>query len=295
MSDKQIVKKENVYSLMAAKYNLNKEEFKETIKATLMPKDRNGNPPKDEQIVAFLVVAHQYNLNPFTNEIYAYPDKKGGITPVVGIDGFSAIINHQPDYDGMDIEFSKEETTLEGAKKCPEWCEVKIYKKNTSRPIVAREYLDEVYVPPRSGFNGPWQTHTKRMLRHKAIIQAARIAFGITGIYDEDEAQRIKESQVIETNLVTAKPDVEIPREIESSRVQYPVISSTSPEPKINNAQRQIIDNLLKAKKKIGEEAYYKILGDAGFENENEISIQEGMKLLSKMKEVYEQRKNEEQ
>jgi hypothetical protein len=29
------------------------------------------------------------------------------------------------------------------------------------------------------------------MLRHKAMIQAARIAFGFAGIYDEDEAQRI--------------------------------------------------------------------------------------------------------
>lgn len=33
------------------------------------------------------------------------------------------------------------------------------------------------------------------MLRHKAMIQCARIAFGFTGIYDEDEAQRINEAQ----------------------------------------------------------------------------------------------------
>ena len=30
------------------------------------------------------------------------------------------------------------------------------------------------------------------MLRHKAMIQAARLAFGFGGIYDEDEAQRIQ-------------------------------------------------------------------------------------------------------
>ena len=29
------------------------------------------------------------------------------------------------------------------------------------------------------------------MLRHKALIQCARIAFGFSGIYDEDEAHRI--------------------------------------------------------------------------------------------------------
>ena len=33
------------------------------------------------------------------------------------------------------------------------------------------------------------------MLRHKAMIQAARLAFGFAGIYDEDEAERIKDAK----------------------------------------------------------------------------------------------------
>jgi predicted transcriptional regulator len=31
------------------------------------------------------------------------------------------------------------------------------------------------------------------MLRHKALIQCARLAFGYTGIFDQDEAERIAE------------------------------------------------------------------------------------------------------
>jgi len=31
------------------------------------------------------------------------------------------------------------------------------------------------------------------MLRHKAMIQAARLAFGFVGIFDQDEAERITE------------------------------------------------------------------------------------------------------
>jgi hypothetical protein len=34
------------------------------------------------------------------------------------------------------------------------------------------------------------------MLRHKVLIQAARLAYGFTGIYDEDEAERIIERDV---------------------------------------------------------------------------------------------------
>ena len=45
--------------------------------------------------------------------------------------------------------------------------------------------------------NGPWQSHTKRMLRHKSLIQCSRIAFGFTGIYDQDEAERIIEGQAV--------------------------------------------------------------------------------------------------
>ncbi|EOJ4766922.1 recombinase RecT, partial [Escherichia coli] len=41
---------------------------------------------------------------------------------------------------------------------------------------------------------GPWQSHPKRMLRHKAMIQCARLAFGFAGIYDNDEAERIVEN-----------------------------------------------------------------------------------------------------
>jgi hypothetical protein len=34
------------------------------------------------------------------------------------------------------------------------------------------------------------------MHRHKSLIQAARIAFGFSGIYDEDEAERITEKDI---------------------------------------------------------------------------------------------------
>ena len=38
----------------------------------------------------------------------------------------------------------------------------------------------------------PWKMK-HRMLRHKALIQAARYAFGFSGIYDEDEGAKIAE------------------------------------------------------------------------------------------------------
>ena len=56
---------------------------------------------------------------------------------------------------------------------------------------------------------GPWKTHPKRMLRHKAMIQCARLAFGFTGIYDQDEADRIVETQKEPVNVTPKQKVIE--------------------------------------------------------------------------------------
>jgi hypothetical protein len=55
---------------------------------------------------------------------------------------------------------------------------------------------------------GPWKTHPKRMLRHKALIQCARLAFGFVGIYDQDEAERIIENTKPLTEIDTKTGEV---------------------------------------------------------------------------------------
>ncbi|QDP58393.1 MAG: putative recombination protein [Prokaryotic dsDNA virus sp.] len=179
------------------KFGVEPAKFWATLKSTAF-RGQNGQPPSDSEMMALLVVADQYGLNPFTREIYAFPDKKNGIVPVVGVDGWIRICNENPAYDGIEFRYSDEMATIdEHHKPCPAWCEAIIYRKDRSRPIIAREDLDEVYREPfkkgDTGYvmMGPWQTHTKRFLRHKALIQTARIAFGFAGIYDEDEASAI--------------------------------------------------------------------------------------------------------
>jgi len=43
-------------------------------------------------------------------------------------------------------------------------------------------------------------------LRHKALIQAARLAFGFSGIYDQDEAERIVSARVGPAAYAKASP-----------------------------------------------------------------------------------------
>ena len=126
----------------------------------------------EAQLIALLIVANQYGLNPFTKEIYAFPDKNNNVVPVVGVDGWSRIINNHFQFDGMDFEQDEQS------------CTCSIYRKDRSRAIKVTEYMSEC-----KRNLGPWLTHPKRMLRHKAMIQCARLAFGYGGIYDTDEAE----------------------------------------------------------------------------------------------------------
>ena len=145
-------------------------ELIDTLKATAF---KGGSQVTDAQMTALMVVANQYGLNPWTKEIYAFPDK-GGIVPVVGVDGWARIINNHPQFDG--IEFEQDEKS----------CTAVIYRKDRTRPTKVTEYMAEC----KRGTQ-PWQSHPNRMLRHKAMIQCARLAFGYGGIHDPDEAQQI--------------------------------------------------------------------------------------------------------
>ena len=170
--------------IMADKFNLAPEKLLPVLKDTCF------KGATDEQMVALLVVANEYNLNPFTKEIYAFPAKGGGIVPVVGIDGWVRIINEHPQYDGMDVRISDD------GKECT----CTIYRKDRNHPTVITEYLEEVV---RN--TDPWKM-ARRMLRHKAIIQCARVAFSFSGIKDDDEAEKIVQAEVLETRPLPKIP-----------------------------------------------------------------------------------------
>lgn len=175
----------------------------------------------DDEVAAIVIICNVYDLNPILREIYAFPDpKRKRIVPVVGVDGWAKIVNRQDDYDGCEFDWQFTE------KGDPIACTCKLYHKKRSHPIVVTEYLDEC-----KRNTDPWNNMTKRMLRHKAFIQAVRLAFGVSGIYDEDEARDI----VVTDAKVTTAPAFLTPPELLVSRPQ-------EPEP-----ERQIEDTEAKA------------------------------------------------
>lgn len=190
-----------LFGRMAEKFSVDADELVKVLKATAFRQSSGNKEISNEQLLALLIVCDQYNLNPFTKEIYAYPDNFGGIVPVVGVDGWNRIANEHPEFDGVEFVYSNDLLQADGAHSvCPAWIECVVYRKDRAHPTPIREYLDECYRGPffdqfGNPLRGPWQTHPKRMLRHKAQIQSYRISLGFVGIYDEDEALRILDAQ----------------------------------------------------------------------------------------------------
>jgi phage recombination protein Bet len=165
--------------VMASRLSVDPVEMEEIVMKTLISAKGNGQVSTAE-FVTYMAIANEYQLNPLTKEIYAFANR-GVIQPIVSIDGWLKIINSNPQFDGMEFD----DISADGGALSAVTC--RIYRKDRSRPVSVTEYMTEC-----AGTSEPWKRWPARMLRHKATIQAARYAFGLSGIVDPDEADRIK-------------------------------------------------------------------------------------------------------
>lgn len=171
---------QSLIAVMAARYNMDPVAYSNAVKKTAMPSNATN-----EEFAAFLMVAREYNLNPLLKEIHAFPKKGGGIVPVVSIDGWVSLINQHSMLNGFEFEMHYSDKAELVA------CTCRMYRKDRGFPTVVTEYMAECYRA-----TDPWKMK-HRMLRHKALIQAARYCFGFSGIMDEDEAAKIAEMRDI--------------------------------------------------------------------------------------------------
>ncbi len=184
----------SLIATMAAKRGMDPAQFARTIRSTVMPSDHT-----EEQFAAFMLVADRYGLDPIAKEIYAYPARKGGgITPVLAVDGWIHLVNAHPENDGFEISFDSDENGKLRSATCTMW------RKDRNHPTVVTEYLSETY---RN--TDPWNQMPRRMLRHKAFKECARLAFGFAGIVDEDEARDIDRA-VTRLERPTAAPQMRV-------------------------------------------------------------------------------------
>jgi phage recombination protein Bet len=190
--------KPSALAVMASRCNVDPAKLHSTLKNTVF------KGATDDELLALVVTANTYELNPILKELYAFPKKGGGITPMVGVDGWIKIANRQPNFDGMEVE-------VYGDGKTPTHATGTIYLKDRSHPVKVTEYFDEC-----KRNTDPWNQMPRRMIRNKAIIQAIRLAFGVSGIHDEDEARDISgQVQIVAGAKPVFRPRAVEPEDIE--------------------------------------------------------------------------------
>lgn len=169
---------------MAARLEVSPATLQDTLTNTVFAACRSR-----EEFVALVIVANTYGLNPLLKEIYAFPTKGGGITPMVSVDGWIRLMNTHPQHDSIEFEDHVDEAGNVYA------IEATIYRRDRERPTKIIEYLVEC-----KGNTQPWQKSPLRMLRHRALIQCARIAYGFSGLAS-DEGEAIEGGDLTPTTL----------------------------------------------------------------------------------------------
>jgi hypothetical protein len=200
--------KASALAVLATRLSVDPTKLLDTLKATCFKGATN------EELLALVAVSNRYGLDPLTRQIYAFPSR-GGITPVVSVDGWLHLLNNQPQLDGIEFHYTDD------SDGNPYSVTAVIHRKDRTK---VTEYLSECF---RS--TEPWKQFPRRMLRHKAIKEAVRVAFGISGVTDEDEARDIARNAIVAEPVapVAVKP---IFRKKKTESISAPEVLVTNPE-----------------------------------------------------------------
>lgn len=190
-------------------------------------KQADGRQPSNEELMVLLLVCENFGLNPFNREIFAFRGKGGEIVPVVSLDGWAKIVRSQKDFNGVTFAFSNNTVKVPGcAQELPEFVECAMRLKGVDEPIVIQEFMVECF----NDKSPVWKKWPRRMLRTRAFIQCARLAFSLTGLYDEGEDFAEDLSGMVAMGLVPPQ-------------AQQPAIAQTS-TPKLA-LEREKLDEML--------------------------------------------------
>ena len=188
----------------AARAGLSVPLYLQALHAGAMVRLEEARPVKwfQHDLQRLLLAAERLGLDPLGGEIYAVPGGPSGTGPallVLGVDGWCRVLNAHPAYQGVEFREGPAYEAAHGPagsghavaddSGLPAWVECTLHRRDRRVPTTVREYLAEARTDSPA-----WLSHPRRMLRHKALVQCARVAFGLAGLHDPDEARRVQEA-----------------------------------------------------------------------------------------------------
>tara|TARA_Y100001963_G_scaffold76119_1_gene105578 strand:- start:668 stop:1384 length:717 start_codon:yes stop_codon:yes gene_type:complete len=211
--------KRSILDKMSKHYGIMPDVLHKTLVKTIFPSEKEATP---EQVAAFLMVCDRTGLDPFQREIYAFPARGGGIVPVIGADGYYRALTNDEDITGVAVDYGYKDDNLVS-------CTARIHKGDTTPYVEITEFLSE------NKRNTPnWNQMPHRMLRHRALMQATRIACGLHGVYDREEAVAVPgvETGPVETEAVVVEtPTIDLSKAKDASKEEKRAAEWTKPGP----------------------------------------------------------------
>ena len=171
----------NALAVIAQNTGASVEDITDVLRGMIVSaKNQHGAQATNAELAIVTGVCATYGLNPLVKECAAFVSG-GKLSVVVMVDGWYKMVNRRPEFDGVEFDDKFDANGNLTAITCL------MFIKGRERPVCVTEYMSEC----KDTKSSVWQKWPARMLRHKAYIQCARMAFGITEIIDDDEASRI--------------------------------------------------------------------------------------------------------
>ena len=171
----------NALAVIAQNTGASVEDITDVLRGMIVSaKNQHGAQATNAELAIVTGVCATYGLNPLVKECAAFVSG-GKLSVVVMVDGWYKLVNRRHEFDGVEFDDKFDDKGNLASITC------RMFIKGRERPVCVTEYMSECKDPKSS----VWQKWPARMLRHKAYIQCARMAFGISEVIDDDEASRI--------------------------------------------------------------------------------------------------------
>lgn len=199
-----------------------------------------------EDIFTFLVQCKNLGLNPLLKQIYGFVSR-GKLAIVVSIEGWNAIANRSPQFDGCSFEFgpvsvrdlqyskttynngSRSSGMVTVKRNVADWVKCIIYRKDRGHPIAVTTYFDEAFTGSE-----PWATMPMQMLQNRAFVNSVRKAFNVCA-YSEDDQFFNMAPEPVPVSAESPEPNDKLTGMVADAviidAVPDPVPELTTPEP----------------------------------------------------------------
>jgi len=185
----------NAIAVIAQNTGASAEDITEVLRGMIISaKAQHGAQATNAELAIVTGVCATYGLNPLVKECAAFVSG-GKLSVVVMVDGWYKMVNRRPEFDGVEFDDKFDANGNLASITC------RMFIKGRERSVCVTEYMAEC----RDTKSSVWTKWPARMLRHKAYIQCARMAFGITEIIDDDEASRIAANAPKEKDITPTK------------------------------------------------------------------------------------------